>query len=73
MLAKSMNIQLADLDTGKPANAYGVDSLMAVEMRNWINREFSASVPVFKIMGGTPISDIADLVVAKSPVGKGAK
>lgn len=72
-LARAMSISADDVVTNKPLSAYGVDSLMAVEMRNWINREFSASVPVFKIMGGTPISDIADLVVAKSPVGKGGE
>lgn len=41
LLAKSMNMLPADLDAGKPANHYGVDSLVAVGTRNWIFRETS--------------------------------
>lgn len=72
-LARAMSISPDDVESSKPLSSYGVDSLMAVELRNWIGREFSAPVPVFKIMGGTPIVEIADVVVAKSSVGKDSK
>ncbi|CAJ2500643.1 Uu.00g034960.m01.CDS01 [Anthostomella pinea] len=46
---------------------YGVDSLMAVELRNWIGTDFKAQVAVFDIMGGgTVIFDIGDLVLSRS-------
>lgn len=72
-LARAMSISPDDVESSKPLSSYGVDSLMAVELRNWIGREFSAPVPVFKIMGGTPITEIANVIVAKSSVGKNSK
>jgi hypothetical protein len=41
---------------------------MAVDLRNWIGREFHTSVAVFDIMGGAPLASIAELVVAKSRI-----
>ncbi|KAI1653021.1 hypothetical protein F4813DRAFT_400491 [Daldinia decipiens] len=69
-LARSMAISADDVELNKPLSSYGVDSLMAVELRNWIGRDFQASVAVFDIMGNVPVSAIGDLVVAKSSVGK---
>ncbi|KAI1651898.1 uncharacterized protein F4817DRAFT_311507 [Daldinia loculata] len=68
-LARAMSIAPEDVEPSKPLSAYGVDSLMAVQVRNWINREFSAPVGVFEIMGGVSIAGIAETVVAKSTVG----
>ncbi|KAI1806439.1 hypothetical protein F4811DRAFT_510997 [Daldinia bambusicola] len=65
-LARAMSIAPEDVEPSKPLSAYGVDSLMAVQVRNWINREFSSPVGVFEIMGGVSITGIAEAVVAKS-------
>ncbi|KAI1459907.1 hypothetical protein F4805DRAFT_35615 [Annulohypoxylon moriforme] len=69
-LARSMAISPDDVELNKPLSSYGVDSLMAVELRNWIGRDFQAGVAVFDIMGNVPVSAIGDLVVARSTVGK---
>lgn len=65
-LARAMSISPEDVELSKPLSSYGVDSLMAVELRNWIRRDFAAPVAVFDIMGGVPISAIGELVVARS-------
>ncbi|KAI1173240.1 hypothetical protein F4777DRAFT_458242 [Nemania sp. FL0916] len=72
-LARAMSILPDDVEPSKPLSSYGVDSLMAVELRNYIGREFQATVAVFDIMGGVPISSIGDLVTERSTVGKGQK
>ncbi|KAH9905928.1 hypothetical protein F4778DRAFT_779319 [Xylariomycetidae sp. FL2044] len=72
-LAKSLSVPADEVETGKPLSEYGVDSLMAVELRNWIRQDFAANVAVFDIMGGTPIASIGDLVVEKSEVGREKK
>ncbi|KAK3382595.1 fatty acid synthase S-acetyltransferase [Lasiosphaeria ovina] len=69
-LARAMAISADDVELGKPLSSYGVDSLMAVELRNWIGKDFQATVAVFDIMGNVPIAKIGDLVVARSSVGK---
>lgn len=65
-LARAMSISPEDVELSKPLSSYGVDSLMAVELRNWIRRDFAAPVAVFDIMGGVPISTVGELVVARS-------
>ncbi|KAI1738681.1 hypothetical protein F4680DRAFT_459720 [Xylaria scruposa] len=72
-LARAMSISPNDVEPNKSLSSYGVDSLMAVELRNYIGREFQATVAVFDIMGGVPISSIGDLVVERSTIGKGDK
>lgn len=69
-LARAMSISPDDIELNKPLSSYGVDSLMAVELRNWIGRDFSANVAVFDIMGNVPVSAIGDLVVTRSSIGK---
>ncbi|KAH8689590.1 hypothetical protein BGW36DRAFT_330426 [Talaromyces proteolyticus] len=69
-LARAMSISPDDVEHNKPLSSYGVDSLMAVELRNWIGREFEATVSVFDIMGGISIGGIADLVASRSTVGQ---
>ncbi|OQE34925.1 hypothetical protein PENCOP_c015G04031 [Penicillium coprophilum] len=67
-LAGAMSISSEDVEPIKPLSTYGVDSLMAVDLRNWIGKTFGATVAVFDIMGGVSIANIADLVVAKSTI-----
>ncbi|KAF7558100.1 hypothetical protein G7Z17_g20 [Cylindrodendrum hubeiense] len=69
-LARAMSISPDDVESHKPLSAYGVDSLMSVDLRNWIIREFAAIVSVFDIMDGVPIASIVELVVTRSRVGK---
>ena len=66
-LAKALAIELSDIDTARPLHAYGVDSLLAVELRNWFTKLFGIDVTVFEIMGqGTSIGAIGTMIAAKS-------
>ncbi|MCJ1384009.1 hypothetical protein MMC17_007124 [Xylographa soralifera] len=67
-LARSMMMPLEDLDAAKPANAYGVDSLVAVELRNWVFREVKADVSVFDILSSIPLAALSAKIAAKSKI-----
>ena len=67
-LARSLSMTADDVDPTKKLFEYGVDSLVAVELRNWIGKEFLADVPVFDIMGGATIAGIGALVTKKSSI-----
>ncbi|KAI4288066.1 MAG: hypothetical protein L6R35_002669, partial [Caloplaca aegaea] len=47
-----LGVRTEDLDTAKPLHSFGVDSLVAVEIRNWIGREVGVEVGIFDLLGG---------------------
>ncbi|KAG8158415.1 hypothetical protein KVR01_011537 [Diaporthe batatas] len=65
-LARALSVSIEDIERNKQLHDYGVDSLMAVELRNWIARDFGANVAVFDIMGGTKIAAIGEMVNERS-------
>lgn len=65
-LARALGVEAKEIEGGKGLADYGVDSLMAVELRNWIQRDFGVSPAVFEIMqNGKKIDDIGMLVEDK--------
>jgi hypothetical protein len=65
-LAKSLRVPLEDLDPSKPVNAYGVDSLIAVELRNFIFREMKADMSIFDILSSIPLAMLSSKIAASS-------
>jgi hypothetical protein len=65
-LASLMMTPEADIDAGRPLSAYGVDSLVAVEVRNWIAREMAVECSVFDVMQNVPITQLAQNLAEKS-------
>jgi hypothetical protein len=65
-LSKALMIALEDIDVTNPTARYGVDSLVAVEVRNWLLREAKADIPVFEILQASSLKLLAFKVVEKS-------
>jgi len=65
-LSKALMIPLEDIHAASPTSAYGVDSLVAVEVRNWLLREFKADIPVFDILQAPSLQLVGYKVVEKS-------
>ncbi len=65
-VASMMQTSVEEVDSGRPLHTYGVDSLVAVEIRNWLTKEAKADVTVFDILAAVPIMSLARTVVSKS-------
>ncbi|KAK5624368.1 hypothetical protein RRF57_000084 [Xylaria bambusicola] len=66
-LARALGVETDEIDSGKGLADYGVDSLMAVELRNWILRDYGVTLAVFEMMqSGRTIADIGMLVEEKN-------
>lgn len=65
-VAKSLQSAVSDIDTSRPLHAFGVDSLVAVEVANWVFREVKTKVTVFEILSSIPITSLAEKIALKS-------
>jgi acyl carrier protein len=57
-ISRVTGIAAAQIKTGDSLATYGIDSLVAVELKNWLEGEFSADIAVFEILGGATLEDI---------------
>ncbi|MCJ1314522.1 hypothetical protein MMC25_008204 [Agyrium rufum] len=65
-LSRSLSMPSTDVDHSKPLQYYGVDSLIAVELRNWFAKELLNDVPVFEILGNKTCTSTGLLAVEKN-------
>lgn len=65
-LTRTLSYELADLEPGRPLNAYGVDSLAAVELRVWMTKEIGADISVFEMTSGQRIGQLSAKAAAIS-------
>jgi acyl carrier protein len=65
-LCKLLNIEPRDVDPSKPLPAFGIDSLMAIELRSWLLKEMGAEVAVFEMLEGDSVRAFAALVATRS-------
>ncbi|ENH62001.1 Lovastatin nonaketide synthase [Fusarium oxysporum f. sp. cubense race 1] len=69
MLAKAMNMLPEEIDTGKPPNVYGVDSLVAVGVRNWVVTNCGVEVSVFEVLSERTVAELAREIARRGGFG----
>ena len=62
-----------DINSSKPLSEYGLDSLVAVEMRNWIFKQLDCTIPILELLANMSITNIARKVAEKSRLVEAAK
>nr|ALQ32864.1 putative polyketide synthase [Fusarium gaditjirri] len=67
-LSKSLMMPVAEIDPDKPTASFGIDSLVAVELRNWFVRETKVNIPVFEILQASSLLSLAEVVCGRSPL-----
>ncbi|KAJ5624593.1 hypothetical protein N7510_000902 [Penicillium lagena] len=55
------------LSDSTPLIDFGMDSLVAVEIRSWFLQELGVDMPVLKILGGASVAELVDDAVEKLP------
>jgi hypothetical protein len=69
-LSRALDMPADEIDVCRPLASLGVDSLLAIELRNWISRSFKADIAVFDIMGAQNLEDLGTLVVERTETRK---
>lgn len=64
--AEILQMPPSEVDLAQPLYRYGVDSLTAIEVRNWISRELKANMALLEIVSAVPIREIAAKIAEKS-------
>jgi acyl transferase domain-containing protein/aryl carrier-like protein len=62
-LSRILGTSADRLDGDKPLLNLGVDSLMAVELRNWIEQELRVNLPIVELMRSPGLSALTDLLL----------
>ncbi|KAH8738439.1 hypothetical protein BGZ61DRAFT_409366 [Ilyonectria robusta] len=65
-VSRIIKTDVEDMDPRKSLPALGIDSLVGIEIRTWLLKEFQADLSVFDIVSNDPLSGFAKKVIAKT-------
>lgn len=65
-VADLFNTPAGDIDVALPLSHHGVDSLVAVELRNWLSSVVKVKVTIFDILQSSSVTELALMLVSKS-------
>lgn len=65
-LSQLLSMPVEEIRVEQSVSSYGADSLVAIELRNWVSKQFEAQVQNFELMSGQPINALANLITERS-------
>ncbi|KAJ5654746.1 polyketide synthase [Penicillium lividum] len=65
-LARELQTDIENIDGSQPLHSYGVDSLLAVEIRSWILMDVQADLSLFDVLGSGSIDTLGSRIAAAS-------
>ncbi|KAK4038649.1 polyketide synthase [Parachaetomium inaequale] len=65
-LSEVLTIAVEDVDVARNITSFGLDSLTAIELRNWIAKELRANLQILELLSSGTINDLAALIVQKT-------
>jgi hypothetical protein len=70
-ISKLTGIPEKGVQKDTPLTAIGIDSLLSVELKNWIDNNLCVSYPVFELTSGITVHDLViklvDMLMEQSP------
>ncbi|KAL8962775.1 MAG: hypothetical protein Q9193_000877 [Seirophora villosa] len=65
-MSRILGVKLEEIQLDNRVESHGVDSLVAVELRNWLANEVDADVAVFELLGSATLRSVGTVVAGKS-------
>ncbi|RDW88161.1 hypothetical protein BP6252_00193 [Coleophoma cylindrospora] len=65
-LSQDFMIAEADINFEESLASYGVDSLVAVELRNWVSRQLKADISIFDVLQSKSLRTLAEKIALQS-------
>lgn len=65
-ISSRSNVPVDNISREKPMTDYGIDSLVAVEMRNWIVREMDSTVPILELLANQSLQQLSAAIAQRS-------
>ncbi|KAI0402410.1 putative polyketide synthase [Xylaria palmicola] len=65
-VAKMLQTDTTEINTDRFLHSFGIDSLVAIEIVNWVKREAKATITVFDVLAAIPISTLCSQIAVKS-------
>lgn len=57
-IAKLLGISPDDIDMSKPAHTYGIDSLVSIDLKNWMKQKLGTDIQIFNVLGNISLQDL---------------
>lgn len=67
-VAEILQMPPSEVDPERPMYRYGVDSLVALEVRNWISKEMKSNVALLEVLAAVPMKMFAATIAEKSKI-----
>lgn len=65
-LSEVLSVAHDDVDALRSMASYGLDSLTAIEVRNWITRELGATLEILELLTSANVTELANLIVSRT-------
>lgn len=65
-ITKMLHLEM-EMEPGKPLMAYGLDSLSAVELRNWVRQKLGSELSMLNIINASSLNNLCEKLVSKLP------
>ena len=65
-MARVLGLEQDQIALDSRVESYGVDSLVAVELRNWLAKEVDADIAIFELLGAATLNTVGTVAATKS-------
>ncbi|KAB8257378.1 hypothetical protein BDV32DRAFT_140451 [Aspergillus pseudonomiae] len=65
-IATNLSIPVDSINPTGPITEYGIDSHVAVELRNWISKHMEGTVPILDILSSSSLTELAGKIADRS-------